>query len=157
MQIEMKEAEVMLREVLARSAFPAPSFAVKACIWLEACAYPGLQTLVEALKDPVVAFSPQRSSLGLDLQHISCARIGDAVVDDVLKNGRADLRNVRHGLFLLPASIEHNIGIGCPIDAGFALGGERIKNPYTEQIAVAEAQGIKISDAIWKQVMEHHS
>jgi hypothetical protein len=63
---------------------------------------------------------------------------------------------VRHGLFLLPASIEHNIGIGCPIDAGFALGGERTKNPYTEQIAMAEAQGVNIDDVTWNKVMEHH-
>jgi hypothetical protein len=156
MQIEINRAEEMLRAVLDRSAFPAPSFAAKACIWLEACAYPGLQTLVEALRDPTIAFSPLRSGLGLDLQQISCAQIGEAVVDDILKNGRADLRNVRHGLFLLPASIEHNIGIGCPIDAGFALGGERTKNPYTEQIAMAEAQGINIDDVTWNKVMEHH-
>ena len=71
---------------------------------------------------------------------------------DVNANGRAFLRNVRHGLFLLPFTVKANIGIGCPVDPGFAVGGERHKNPYGEKLALAAANGLDIDDAAWSAI-----
>jgi hypothetical protein len=130
------------------------AFAAKAAIWLEACEYPGLKTLLEGLSDAPVEFVLKRGVIGMDLQNISCVQIGPEIVADVRKNGRVMLRNVRHGLFLLPASVEHNFGIGCPVDPGFPYGMERTKNPYTEKLDLALANGINVDDAIWHRVME---
>ncbi len=38
-------------------------------------------------------------------------------------------------LYLVPMSVRGGYGIGCPVDPNFALGGERLKNPYPEKIA----------------------
>jgi hypothetical protein len=59
---------------------------------------------------------------------------------EVKANGRAFLRNVRHGLFMLPFAVRENMGLGCPVDPSFAVGGERHKNPYAEKLALAEAR-----------------
>lgn len=128
-------------------------FAASAAIWLQACDYPGLSTLLEGLADPPVEFVLKRSVIGMDLQNISCVVIGPEIVADVQKHGRVMLRNVRHGLFLLPASVEHNFGIGCPVDPGFPYGMERTKNPYTEKLDLAFAKGISVDDAIWQSLM----
>ncbi len=129
------------------------AFAAQASVWLEACAYPGLKTLQEGLADPPAEFVLKRSVIGLDLQYISCVRIGPEVVADARQNGRVMLRNVRHGLFLLPASVEHNFGIGCPVDPGFPYGMERTKNPYTEKLDLALANGITVDDTVWQSLM----
>ncbi|MFN0190372.1 MAG: hypothetical protein ACKVP5_00105, partial [Aestuariivirga sp.] len=54
-----------------------------ACGWLEACGYPGLKLLREALSEPAANWQANRDALGLDLANISCVWIGDAVVADV--------------------------------------------------------------------------
>jgi hypothetical protein len=130
------------------------SFAAHAAIWLVACDYPGLKTLQEGLADVPVEFVLKRSVIGLDLQNISCVHIGPEIVADVQKNGRVMLRNVKHGLFLLPASVEHNFGIGCPVDPGFPYGMERTKNPYKEKLDLAHANGITVDDADWRNLMD---
>jgi hypothetical protein len=71
---------------------------------------------------------------------------------EVTSNGRVFLRNVRHGLFLLPFAVRANIGLGCPVDPSFAIGGERLKNPYAEKLAEAEAKGLEIGDAAWSLI-----
>lgn len=118
-----------------------------ACGWLEACGYPGLKLLREALSEPASEWQAKRDALGLDLANTSCVWIGDAVVADIREHGRAFLRNVRHGLYLLPFSVESHLAIGCPVDPAFALGGVREKDPYAEKLAAAEA-GIEIADDI---------
>jgi hypothetical protein len=143
------------RAVTDLEAHGVSAFAAQAAIWLEACAYPGLKTLQEGLVDPPAEFVLRRSVIGMDLQNISCVRIGPEIVADVQKHGRVMLRNVRHGLFLLPASVEHNFGIGCPVDPGFPYGMERTKNPYTEKLQLAQANGITVDDAIWQSLMDH--
>ena len=60
------------------------------------------------------------------------------------------LRNVRHGLYLLPLSVEANFGIGCPVDPAFALGGERHKNPYAEKLDIAAREGVIVDDDLWR-------
>ena len=67
----------------------------------------------------------------------------------VAKHGRIFLRNVRHGLYLLPLSVEANIGIGCPVDPAFALGGERHKNPYEEKLETALRDDVTVDDELW--------
>jgi hypothetical protein len=135
-------------EALARRAIGARPHAARvpwACAWLEACGYPGLKLLREALSEPVATWQAKRDALGLDLANVSCVWIGEAVVAEVLDNGRAFLRNVRHGLYLLPYSVESRLAIGCPVDPAFALGGVREKDPYAEKLAAA-ASGIEVAE-----------
>src|SRR5437763_12906909 len=76
-----------------------------ACAWLEACGYPGLVMLVEALEEtPPEARRPvlEPDVLGLDMQNRSAVFSAPNVVDLAAARGRIFLRNVRHGLYLLP-------------------------------------------------------
>jgi hypothetical protein len=118
-----------------------------ACGWLEACGYPGLKLLLEALSEAPVGWAAKRDALGLDLAGISCVWIAETVAEDVRKNGRAFLRNVRHGLYILPFAVEARLAIGCPVDPAFALGGAREKDPYADKLAAA-AGGIEVADGI---------
>jgi hypothetical protein len=119
-------------------------------VWLEACGYPGLKLLAEALDDPVKDLKLVRDALGLDLKNVSCVYLSGKVSDYILAHGRTFLRNVRHGLFLLPASVERQYGIGCPVDPSFALGGERSKDPYAEKLELAAREGIEVDDTLWR-------
>lgn len=123
-----------------------------ACAWLEACSYPGLTLLFEALDTtPAEARHPKLEPdvLGLDLQNISCVFLAPRIDRLAAERGRLFLRNVRHGLYLVPFSVRANIGIGCPVDPSFALGGERSKNPYDEKLALARQNGIAVPEALW--------
>ena len=153
-QIAYADAVHKLETKLAAQSHGNASFMAQSAIWLEASGYPGLKELDQALADPVQEFKLARTVLGLDLRNISCALIGDQVVADVRKNGRVYLRNVRHGLFLLAGSVQHNFGIGCPIDPAFALGGQRGKNPYREKLELAERDGLNLDDPLWQKLME---
>ena len=127
----------------------------EACAWLEACGYPGLKLLFEALDTtPVAERHPDLfpDSLGLDLRNISCVFLAPRLRTMIEERGRLFLRNVRHGLYLVPFSVWANIGIGCPVDPAFALGGERSKNPYEEKLAAARQAGIAVADALWQRV-----
>lgn len=126
-----------------------------ACAWLAACAYPGVELLLEALdttppelRHPVL----EADVLGLDLKNISCVFLGPAVARMVERQGRLFLRNVRHGLYLLPFSVRADIGIGCPVDPAFALGGERTKNPYEEKLALARQAGITVAEPLRRRL-----
>lgn len=124
----------------------------QACAWLEACSYPGLALLFEALDTmPPEARHPtlEPDVLGLDLKNISCVFLAPGIDRLVAERGRLFLRNVRHGLYLVPFSVKANIGIGCPVDPSFALGGERTKNPYEEKLALAQAGGISVAEPLW--------
>ena len=121
----------------------------KNCAWLEACSYPGIKLLLEAMADERREFDLLPDVMGLDLQNVSCVFLGPAVNHYVKIHGRVFLRNVRHGLYLLPLSVETNIGIGCPVDPAFALGGERHKNPYTEKLEIAVRDGVTVADDLW--------
>jgi hypothetical protein len=118
--------------------------------WLEACGYPGLKLLSEALNNPPPLPILRRDALGMDLHGVSSIYLADILLDHVQRDGRVFLRNVRHGLFLLPDSVNYNYGIGCPVDPGFALGGERTKNPYAEKLATADANGISVDEEAWQ-------
>jgi hypothetical protein len=127
-----------------------------ACAWLEACGYPGLRMLVAALEQTPrgerrPAYEPD--ALGLDLRGISCVFSAPIIAALAIARGRIFLRNVRDGLYLLPFTVRANIGIGCPVDPAFALGGERHKNPYEEKLAAAQC-GILVDDAMWKRAAE---
>jgi hypothetical protein len=122
------------------------------CGWLEACGYPGLKHLAEALADPPAAITLEPDALGLDLQNRSCVFIASDIEHIRAERGRIFLRNVRHGLYLLPGSVHGNYGIGCPVDPGFALGGERSKNPYVEKLEAAHKNGVEVDDAIWQSL-----
>ena len=125
-----------------------------AAAWLEACGYSGVRLAAEALADEHKLIALVRDALGLDLRKVSCAFLAPAIMRDVAANGRVYLRNVRHGLFLLPFAVKANIGIGCPVDPGFALGGERHKNPYGEKLARAEVEGLEIENGQWQSIGE---
>ncbi len=121
-----------------------------ACAWLEACGYGGLKMLSEALGDEPREVELVRDGLGIDLKGVSCALLAPRLMGDVESGGRVFLRNVRHGLYLLPFSVRANIGIGCPVDPAFALGGERANNPYAEKLAAAQRDGIVVDDESWR-------
>lgn len=118
-------------------------------VWLEACGYGGVALLAEALDDERRDCDLTRGLIGLDLDHVSCAFLAPRIIADVKANGRVFLRNVRHGLFVLPFTVRENVGIGCPVDPAFAVGGERHKNPYDEKLALAAEQGLEIDNAHW--------
>ena len=120
-----------------------------ATLWLEACGYGGLKLLAEALTDERRSLPLARDALGLDLDAVSCAFLAPAIMREVKANGRAFLRNVRHGLFMLPFAVKENIGLGCPVDPAFAVGGERHKNPYVEKLEQAAADGIEVDETLW--------
>lgn len=130
-----------------------------ACAWLEACSYPGLTLLFEALDTtPAEARHPvlEPDVLGLDLRDISCVFLAPRIARLVEDRGRLFLRNVRHGLYLVPYSVKANIGIGCPVDPSFALGGERTKNPYEEKLALARTDGIALAEPLWARATGQH-
>jgi len=147
MRIDMTTAEAELARKLA----PLPDAAeiAWATAWLEACGYGGFKLLTEALTDERRSLPLTRDALGLDLDHVSCAFLAPAIMREVQANGRAFLRNVRHGLFMLPFSVREKVGLGCPVDPSFAVGGERLKNPYAEKLEQAAAEGIEVDDAFW--------
>ncbi len=149
MHIDIETAE---RQIAARLTEIGATDAAEiawATVWLEACGYPGLKILVEALQEEARSLALSRDALGIDLRNVSCAFLAPSILGEVQANGRAYLRNVRHGLFLLPFSVREGIGIGCPVDPAFALGGERLKNPYAEKLAAAAAQGLTLDDSLW--------
>jgi hypothetical protein len=135
---------------LAERAVPEPAAAARNCAWLEACGYPGIRLLLEARADKQRALTLVPDSMGLDLQNVSCVFLGPEIAAHVAKHGRVFLRNVRHGLYLVPLAVEANIGIGCPVDPAFALGGERSKNPYSEKLELAARDGVAVDDELWR-------
>ena len=149
MQTDINTAETQLAARLAELGLADAAEIAWATVWLEACGYQGLKLLAEALQDERRNLDLNRDALGLDLQNVSCAFLASPILREVQANGRAYLRNVRHGLFLLPFSVRDNTGIGCPVDPAFALGGERHKNPYAEKLELAAAQGLNLDDGAW--------
>lgn len=152
MNITMNDAQAQLTAALARAGLADAGTIAEAAVWLEACGYPGLQLLAEALADDLRSLQLERGLIGLDLQNVSCAFLAPAIIADVKAHGRIFLRNVRHGLFLVPFSVRENLGIGCPVDPAFALGGERTKNPYGEKLALAAERGLTLDDDLWRRV-----
>ena len=149
MKLSLQSFEDQLATRLTARGIAEPVEIAWACAWLEACGYPGLKLLVEALGDQRCDLELSRDALGLDLKNASCAFLAPQVMREVSRGGRAFLRNVRHGLYLLPFTVRANTGIGCPVDPGFAVGGERTKNPYAEKLALAQSGGIAVDDGLW--------
>lgn len=147
MHLDMPTAEAELTRKLGD--LPDAADIAWATIWLEACGYSGVKLLEEALRDERRTLDLTRDALGIDLQQVSCAFLAPAIMREVAANGRAFLRNVRHGLYMLPFTVRANIGLGCPVDPAFAVGGERHKNPYAEKLGLAAAEGLEIDDALW--------
>lgn len=150
MIISLAEIEQRAKKICA-----APENAAKHCAWLEACGYPGITLLLEAAGDAQKELPLQPDAMGLDLRHVSCVFLGPSISRYVSANGRVFMRNVRHGLYLVPLSVEANIGIGCPIDPAFAIGGERHKNPYAEKLEIAVRDGVNVDDEIWHALEAH--
>jgi hypothetical protein len=134
----------------AKRAIPEPETAARSCAWLEACGYPGIKLLLEARADERRSVILIPDAMGLDLQNVSCVFLGPEITAHVAQHGRVFLRNVRHGLYLVPLSVAANIGIGCPVDPAFALGGERHKNPYGEKLEIAARDGVTVDDDLWR-------
>jgi hypothetical protein len=152
MHISFDAAISILAGVLEKAGVVSCEDMAWATVWLEACGYPGLQMLAEALEDERRSVPPDRDLIGFDMQNVSCAFMAPAIIADVSANGRVFLRNVRHGLFLLPFTVRENMAIGCPVDPSFAVGGERSKNPYDEKLAHAAAHGLTLDDGLWQAV-----
>jgi len=134
----------------ARRIIPEPEAAARNCAWLEACGYPGIRLLLEAKAGERRSVKLVPDAMGLDLDNVSCVFLGPAISAFVATYGRVFLRNVRHGLYLVPLAVEANIGIGCPVDPAFALGGERHKNPYSEKLELAARNGVTVDDELWR-------
>jgi hypothetical protein len=156
MLLTLGQIESLAAAMLERAGQPASrSNSVSwACAWLEACGYPGLKLLGEAVGDSAREQSFARDGLGIDLCNVSCAWFASELVDDVKANGRVFLRNVRHGLYLVPFAVKANMAIGCPVDPAFALGGVREKNPYDEKLALAAASGVNVDDTVLESIKQ---
>jgi hypothetical protein len=152
MRIATSDARQDLAAALEKRAIDRYASVAERSIWLHAIGYPGLTILEEALADTITTLPLVKDALGLNLHGVSCVYLFDQIADYIMKNGRIYLRNVRHGLFLLPDSVENNYGIGCPVDPAFALGGPRAKDPYAEKIAIAAAEGIEIDTDLWARL-----
>lgn len=152
MNLPPQELETRLAGALQQRKVADAGSIAWACAWLEACGYQGLKMLAEALADNRHGLKLARDTLGFDLDNVSCVFLAPAVIADVKANGRAFLRNVRHGLYLLPFTVRDNLGIGCPVDPSFAVGGERHKNPYAEKLALAEANGLVVNEDMLKAI-----
>jgi hypothetical protein len=151
MQVDLKDVEVRAHSLLvARGHSTLAARAAADCAWLQSVGYPGLTLLLEAMSDPVQTATLEKDLMGLDLQDVSCVFLADQIADLYAEHGRMFLRNVRHGLYLVPMSVRGNFGIGCPVDPAFALGGERTKNPYTEKIEIAQRDGVAVDDDLWQ-------
>ncbi|MCB1377840.1 MAG: hypothetical protein KDK89_05660 [Alphaproteobacteria bacterium] len=148
MDMTPAELEKRLAAALERRGLASAAEVAWATAWLEGCGYPGLKMLDEALSDPVRERDLQRDVVGLDLAGVSCVFLAPAIMRQVASERRVFLRNVRHGLFLLPFTVRENVAIGCPVDPAFAVGGERTKNPYAEKLAAAETSGISVDDRL---------
>ncbi len=144
--IEAAAHEALLRHGHANIA----TRAAADCAWLEAVKYPGLKLLAEALQDEESDTELASDTLGLDLKHVSCIFLAEDIQRLTRESSRLFLRNVRHGLYLVPDSVRRNYAIGCPIDPGFPLGGERGKNPYIEKLEAAARDGVEVDDALWQ-------
>ncbi len=152
MRLPPQELESRVRDALLQRGIEATGSIAWASVWLEACGYPGLKQLAEALADSRRNITLVRDGLGFDLQNVSCVFLAPAIMADVKANGRVFLRNVRHGLYLLPYTVRDNTGIGCPVDPAFAVGGERLKNPYAEKLALAELNGLEVDEELLKSL-----
>lgn len=152
MQLSLKDIESGARAFLnANNHNVIATRAAADCAWLQAVGYPGLKLLTEAVVDQNKTATLEKDLMGLDLQDVSCIFLADQIAALYAEHGRMFLRNVRHGLYLVPMSVRENFGIGCPVDPAFALGGERTKNPYPEKIELAEREGLSIDDELWAQ------
>ncbi len=151
-KVEFEKAGKLLADRLAGHGLAMAEATARRTLWLEACGYPGLTFLAEALSDPVREIALRKDALGLDLQNVSCVFLADQLHQYIVEHGRVFLRNVRHGLYLVPDSATHNYGIGCPVDPSFALGGERTKNPYGEKLEIARRDGLMLDDGIWSKL-----
>ena len=126
-----------------------------ACAWLEACGYKGIAMLLEALDE-----TPPQQRMpelvwklgGVDGGGISAVFLSPALMLLAKEKGRVTYRNTRHGLYLLPFTVRANIGIGCPIDPAFHIGGERDKNPYAEKLELALANGLTPDPELWQRL-----
>jgi hypothetical protein len=148
MNLPPQELETRLAGALRERQIADSGSIAWAASWLEACGYQGLRMLAEALADDRRGVKLARDNLGFDLDNVSCVFLAPAIIADVRVNGRVFLRNVRHGLYLLPFTVRDNLGIGCPVDPSFAVGGERHKNPYAEKLALAEANGLVVDEVM---------
>jgi hypothetical protein len=137
------------RVLIAKGHGEIATVAASHCAWLHGAGYNGMKYVVEALADTEKSATIEKDLMGLDLKGVSCVFIAQQVEALFAEHGRLFLRNVRHGLYLLPNSVIGNYGIGCPVDPGFALGGERSKNPYAEKIELATRDGVEVEEDVW--------
>jgi hypothetical protein len=124
-----------------------------ACAWLQAAGYDGVKLLVEAME--TTPREERRPSLVfeygiVDLHNGSAVFSAPQVVDLAVAEGRVFFANVRHGLYALPFTVRAGVGIGCPVDPSFAIGGERKGDPYKERIAAAIEAGLDVPDEDWR-------
>lgn len=154
MRANLATIETTARQALVRSGHAAIAGRVAVdCAWLEAVNYPGLKLLAEAMQDQQTKTDLATDALGLDLKQVSCIFLAEEIQRLTRESGRLFLRNVRHGLYLVPDSVRGNYAIGCPIDPAFPLGGERSKNPYTEKLETAARDGVEVDDATWQSLL----
>lgn len=152
MRVDLRELETCAHSHLtSRGHSTIATRAAADCAWLQAVGYPGLKLLQEAMSDSVQTATLEKDLMGLDLHDVSCVFLADEIASLYAEHGRIFLRNVRHGLYLVPMSVRGNFGIGCPVDPAFAFGGERTKNPYTDKIEIAQRDGVDVDDDLWRK------
>jgi hypothetical protein len=155
MGVSFVEVERVASEALAKAGADAEvvSFGGASCAWLEACGYKGIAMLLEALDEtPPGRMRPALEVRlgGIDGGGVSAVFLAPELMRHALRLVRITYRNTRHGLYMLPLAVKANVGIGCPVDPAFHIGGEREKNPYAEKLALAEANGLAPDPALWE-------
>jgi hypothetical protein len=145
--------KIPLRELEAAAAAKAGSGEIGwACAWLCACGYKGIELLLEALADPVRGAELRKTVLGVDGQEVSAVFLAPRLIALAKEHGRIVYRNARHGLYTVPFAVRENLGLGCPVDPAFHIGGERESNPYAEKLALAERDGVEVDAALWERL-----
>jgi hypothetical protein len=123
-----------------------------ACAWLCACGYKGLEILLEALADPVRDAALKKTVLGVDGENVSAVFLAPRLIALAKEHSRIVYRNARHGLYTVPFAVRENLGLGCPVDPAFHIGGERESNPYAEKLALAERDGVEVDAGLWERL-----
>lgn len=158
-RVTFEDFQAAVTSALAKAGLAAPLAAESgwAAAWLQAAGYKALAMVLEALN---AGPAPAAGSPALTVSHglvdgegVSCVFLAPRLAALADGHGRIVLTNARDGLFVLPFTVRGDYGIGCPVDPSFAIGGERVKNPYAEKVTLGMAEGVEVDRGQWTELL----